>query len=238
VSQQNILSYDSNAPMPWLINDEKAYSVDLWANLWGRDIYVEAARMDQHANRETVPSARGIETGENPSAIMAMVDIWKTSSFELTGFYSDADAEYDVYYSAINPYYEVLDSRAPAGAYIPWERWLRRPLVMPNLEVIGGQLMIKLGSVPFQIAYYSLESNSSYWDPVNHDPNNRSANGTAAMRNPYYLNGLFYDELYSVAATKSINDTVDLVLTYAHQSAASAVYDDLDLIQAGVQVPF
>jgi hypothetical protein len=229
VARENAVDYNVNGPNPALINDEKAYSVDLWANLWGRDLYVEAARIEEHANRPTMPGERGVSTAENPAAIMATLDLWKTDDFRLTGFFSDADAEYDIYYSAINPYYEILDNSGPAGAYIPWERWLRRPLVMPNLEVIGGQLMVRLGTVPFQIAYYSLENNSDYWNP--HDPNRGDDN-------PYYLNGLFYDELYSVDVTKSINDTVDLVVTYAHQSAASDLYEDLDLIQAGVQVPF
>ena len=238
VSQTNILVYDgpnANGPAPWLINDETAYSVDVWLNLWGRDIYVEGATMVEHANRDTMPGNRNVETGENPSAIMAMVDIWKTDNLQLTGFFSDADAEYDVYYSSINTYHEILDGRAPAGQYIPWEAWMRRPLVMPNLEVLGGTLRVNIANIPLQVCYYDLSANSSYWDPNNHNPN---AYDWASGRDPYQLNGLFYDTLYSVSATKSINDTVDLTVSYGHQSAATSSYPDLDLIQAGVEVPF
>ncbi|MEA3403777.1 MAG: S-layer homology domain-containing protein [Armatimonadota bacterium] len=234
VSQQNAWTFTgTHAGNPNRINDEEAYSVDLWANIWGRDIYVEAAQIDEHANRHTTPGARGRSSTENPSAIMAMVDVWKTGSFSLTGFYSDADAEYDIYYSSVNPYYEVLQTSGPSGAYIPWERWLRRPLVMPNLQVLGGQLMFELGNVPFQVAYYDLENNSDYWDPNNLNPNGYDYAG----RNPYQLNGLFYDQLYSASATLPVTDTVDVVLTYAHQGAVSGA-QDLDLVQAGVEVPF
>ena len=229
VSQQNVLIYEgvgANGPAPWLIDDEKAYSVDLWANLWGRDIYVEGAMIDNHANRPTMPGSRGVESAEAPSALMGMVDIWNSNNFQLTGFFSRADAEYDIYYSSINPYYEVLDSRAPVGSYIPWERWMRRPLVAPNLQVMGGQLMIKLGSIPFQVCYYDVDTNSTYANP--HNPSMSS-----------YDTGLpGYDTLYCASATLPINDAVDVVFSYGHQSGMSTDYPDLDLVQAGVEVPF
>jgi hypothetical protein len=157
---------------------------------------------------------------------MGMLDIWKTNKFELTGFYSTADAEFDLYYSSINPYFETLQDNLPSGA-IPWERWLRRPLVMSNLEVIGGQLMVELGNIPFQVAYYDLDTNAgpnNYWNP--YDPS-----GTQ-------LSGLSYNQLWSVNATVPVNDTIDLTFTYAHQEPISSAYPTLDLVQAGVQVPF
>ncbi|MBD3293257.1 MAG: hypothetical protein GF393_10055 [Armatimonadia bacterium] len=230
VSQQNAVVYEgihAGMPNPNLINDETAYSVDLWANVWGRDIYVEAARIDEHANRETGASGAP-DTAQDPSAIMAMVDIWKTGSFELTGFFSDADAEFDLYYSAINPYYETLQDDLPMGA-IGWERWMRRPLVMSNLEVLGGQLMVELGNVPLQVCYYDLDSNAgpaNYWNM--YDPS-----GTQ-------MSGLYYDQLYCVNATVPVNDTVDLTFSYGHQEpiVESIETPALDLVQAGVEVPF
>jgi len=224
---------DYSAPAggnPNQINDETAYGVDLWANLWGRDIYVEWARIHEHANRQTPDF--GPDTSQDPSAVMAMADIWNSGSFKLTGFYSDADANYDIYYSSLNPYYELLQ---PSTGYIPWERWLRRPLVMENLQVIGGQLTVELGSVPFQVAYYDLELNSTY---VNDNNPNRPG-GYCGWGDEHLLGSVLpYDTLYSVNATVPIGNTVDLVLTYAHQDAALASYENLDLVQAGVEIPF
>jgi hypothetical protein len=231
VSMQNVADY-SGVPggNPNLINDEKAYSVDLWANIWNRDIYVEAARIEQHANRPVAPSGHP-SSAQDPSAIMAMVDIWKTGSFELTGFYSDADAEFDVYYSAINPYFEVLQDNMPAGA-INWERWMRRPLVMSNLQVLGGQLMFELGNVPFQVVYYDIEDNAG---PANYYNAWPVGNTQFTQMNP-----LAYDQLYAVSATVPVNDTIDLKFSYGHQEPISdtSLTPALDLVQAGVEVPF
>ena len=105
---------------------------------------------------------------------------------------------------------------------------------MPNLEVIGGQLMVKLGSVPFQLCYYNLDANSSYFDPNDHNPNGYDWSGG---RDPFQLDGLYYDALYAASATLPVTDTVDVVLTYGHQSAAASA-PDLDLVQAGVEIPF
>ncbi len=233
VSQTNEIHYASGAPRPDMINDETAYSADLWANIWDRDIYVEYARIDEHANRPTGPSGSP-DTAQDPSAVMGMVDLWKTGSFELSGFYSNADAEFDLYYSAINPYYEQLQSADLLGAgAIPWERWMRRPLVMSNLQVIGGQLGFELGNVPFQVCYYDLDDNAgdrNYWNE--YDPNFISSGMHTQLQT------LQYDQLYCVNATVPVNNTIDLKFSYGHQEPIQEEYDALDLVQAGVEVPF
>ena len=233
VSQTNVADYAAGpGGNPNTINDEKAYSIDLWANIWGRDIYVEAARIDEHANRPTAPV--GPDTAQDPSALMAMVDIWKTGSFAVTGFYSDADAEFDLYYSAINPYFEVIQNGGvPAGA-INWERWMRRPLVMSNLQVIGGQLNFELGNVPVQVCYYDLEDNSGPAGYYNTFDPNLTATQFSSM------NPLAYDQLYCVNATVPVNDTIDLKFSYGHQEPIVDNHHTppLDLVQAGVEVPF
>lgn len=221
--------------------DETAYGVDLWANLWDRDIYIEWATIEEHANRETPET--GPETAQHPSAFMAMADIWNSGSFTLTGFYSNADAAYDIYYSSLNPYYEILQ---PANEGIPWERWLRRPLVMENLQVIGGQLGFSLGSIPFQIAYYDLKLNSNYQNANNPNGANSLGVPTTEVENSEFVLALPYDALYSVSATVPVGNSVDLVLTYAHQDGnvipnamgGQQNFENLDLVQAGVEIPF
>jgi len=213
------------------INDEVALSVDIATSIWGRNIVAEYARVEQHANRRIMPGnwPNAPTTGQTPSALVAMVDLWNSSSFSLSGFYSTADAEYDIYYSSINPYYEVLDNRGPAGYYIPWERWLRRAPVMPNVEVIGGTLAFNLSSVNVEACYYSLESNSgpaNYWNA--YSPNN----------NAYDLTDLFVDNMYGVVVTIPVADGVDVAVTYAHEEPISSGIDALDIVQGQVIVGF
>jgi hypothetical protein len=52
--------------------------------------------------------------------------------------------------------------------------------------------------------------------------------------------GLSYDQLYCVNATVPVNDTVDLTFSYGHQEPISETAETpaLDLVQAGVEVPF
>jgi len=222
VSRQNVITYPGGIAYPNLINDETAYSVDFWAEIWDREIFFEAARIKEHANRPVAPHI------SDPMAYMGSVELWESDNFKLTGFYSDVDAEYDIYYSSINPYYEVLDWRAPAGAYIPWERWLRRPPVLTNFEVMGGTLQFNLAGLPFEVCYYSLDTNGvGYWSPF--DPTSNS----------HQVTTLGYDTLYGVKVVKEVADGVDVGLTWAHQAAAdSSSYDDQDLVQAGVTVGF
>ena len=233
VSQPNEVTYlapFNGAPNPNEINDEVALSVDIATSIWGRNIVAEYARIEQHANRRTMPAnlAPGT-TAENPSALVVMADLWNTDTFSLSGYYSTADAEYDIYYSSINPYYEILDNRGPASYYIPWERWLRRAPVLSNVQVMGGTLAFNLSSANIEACYYSLDSNSgqyNYWNA--YSPNN----------NPWDLSDLYVDNMYGVVVTVPVADGVDVAVTYAHEEPISSSDTPLDVVQGAVTVGF
>ncbi|MFO7945686.1 MAG: hypothetical protein R6V19_02565, partial [Armatimonadota bacterium] len=149
------------------------------------------------------------------------------------------------YYSVVNPYYETYASNAGAWpndnvAGIPWERWLRNPLAMPNLEVLGGTLDITLGSTPFTLSYYDLDAVAEH-----------CGGGTWWNSNPYYYSGNFggaptnsnwssppYDTLYGVSTTQELADGVNATFTYARQDAALSGVEDLEMAQAAIQIGF
>lgn len=199
---------------------EKGWAVDFWAKFWGRELYAQYARQTDFAD--------GSEARSQCEAMMAMVDVWKGKNWALRGYYSSVDAGYAVNYSTINPYYEAYgwpaQGRNNAGS-VPWERWLRNPLALNNVETLGGQLQFSVLNLPFEIAYYSLDNKSGYW-----------GNSSLGLANG---SDLAYDELFSVRTTKQLADGVDVVLTYAMQgaNAASGVADQ-DLLSAEVRVGF
>ncbi len=200
----------------WLANGyggEEGWSADLWTKFWGRELYAQYATQTQSANFTDVSNYN-----TQPYAIMAMLDVWKGENWALRGFYSDVEAEYSVYYSTLNPYYESYRTELGTGV-VPWERWLRNPLAASNLEVIGGQLQFNLANTPFEIAYYSLD-----------------ANNPAPGRQPF--GGIMYDELFAIRTSKTVADGVELGLTYALQSAVSVTAEDQELLAAEVRVGF
>ena len=170
----------------------------------------------------------------DPSALMAMLDILKTKKFALRGFYSDVDAAYNPWYSTVNPYFENY-SNTPENA-IPWMRWLDRPFAMTNVQSIGGQLEFKLGSFPFEVAYYNLQANSAWWGDSPYAQ-------TSAFSSPYgsEFEEIPYDGLFSVRVKKQVADGVTLGLTYAMQSANENFDEELDnasLLSAQVSLGF
>jgi len=225
----------------WLADgfgQEEGYSADLWLKFFGnRELFVEYGRL------KTQPTGASSGLAEDPSALMAMVDIFKGKGWGLRGYYADLDPFYNPYYSTANPYWEPYgDDYQPAlgaallfGAtrhqvWIPWERWLRNPLAMPNVEVIGGQLDFQIGGMPIEAMYYSLDGKTPYWNQTQWaTPASWGYIGTDAP----------YDTLWAVRMTKTVADGVDVNLTYATQQAASSVgLSDVKLIVAGVVVPF
>ena len=119
--------------------------------------------------------------------------------------------------------------------WIPWERWLRNPLAMPNVEVIGGQLDFQLGGMPIEAMYYSLNGNGSNWSKT------QWATGDAWG----FMGGEpLFDTLWAIRMTKPVADGLDVTLTYATQEAAPWTNEEVDwlpdakLIVAGVVVPF
>ncbi len=201
---------------------ESGWAIDFWTKFWGRELYAQYAQLTDSRLGADMTNL----SFSTPEAVMAMVDVWKGKNWNLRGYYSSVDAGYDVWYSTINPYYEdyrgmFVAQNTNGGNAISWERWLRNPIAITNVEAIGGQLQFNLANLPFEIAYYSLDSKSSYW----------------AM-SP--LSALDYDELFSIRTSKKVADGVEIGLTYAIQGAASAGTGmaDQDLLAAEVRVGF
>jgi len=190
--------------------------------------------IEEHANRPTMPNRSGAPgSAQHPSALCASVQLLQTRDLVLSGFFSTADPGYDIYYSAINPYYELLYGGAAPGSYIPFERWLRRPPVLSNVQVLGGRLAFEAGNTDLEIVYYSLRDNAgpaNWWNPYN--PNLRPGGPN------YDLGGLYYDTLYAFMASYQLTPGLDLELTYAHQEPSDARVRELNLLQAGVSVGF
>ncbi len=218
----------------WLIDGwakEEGYSADLWAEFWGgRELLFEYARLEADAaGVEDFETYMGHST---PSGYMAMVDVWKGANWALRGYFSDLDAQFDPFYSTANPYYELYSDVNRAGGmppWIPWERWLRNPLAMANLEVLGGQLDFTIGSTPFQAVYYNVDANSTWWRHTQYG----SFTGDFAP----------YDALWGLQMTKEVADGVNVNVTYARQELAnqlssSPYYDDVQMLSAGLTVGF
>jgi hypothetical protein len=202
---------------------EKGWAADLYTKLFWMDVYGEVAQL--------LKTREGINTtdapGSRPLAIMAMADLLKGKNWALRGYFSDIDAGYDTFYSTVNPYYEDFGGTGTLG--IPWERWLDRPFAMTNVEAIGGQFEFRFAKMPVELAYYSLDSNSSWW---NKSPYATLLSGTE----------LPYDSLFSVRIKREVADGVTLGLTYAVQSGndkfGEGAPDSLNLLQANVAVGF
>jgi len=196
----------------WLqdgVNKEQGWSADLAAQIWGRDVRVEVAQQ--------LKNYMSAEIDDNNIAVMASADLWRASNWSLTGYFSQADVYYAPVYSALNPYYEIVDRNVDAAAFaggpVPWEKWLRNPLVETGYRTIGGHLAFRLGTVPFTLAYFD-----------------RSALDGAPEE--------YYDQLFAVSTSKQLADGITANLTYARQNAAVSGLDDLQLLQAGVTVGF
>lgn len=138
----------------WLqdgVEKEQGWSVDLAAQVWGRDIRAEYAKQRK--------DILGNDPGNDNAAWLASADIWRGCNWRLTGFYSDVQEDYDVVYSILHPYYETLDPvNENSLPMVPWEKWLRNPLAQNNLRTIGGHMDFRLGSMPFTVAYFDLKA--------------------------------------------------------------------------------
>jgi len=203
--------------VPWLINgystdtldgdeyDEEAWGVDFWWNYWGRnDLYFEYAYQEGHANRPVYTR----EGNSHPEAYMLILDLITTDELELTGVITDVEAEYDIIYSSLHPYYELLCSPYNRRTF-PYERWLRRPLTLTNLEVVGGYGTWHWGAgeYPLDVFYYSVSANSDWWED-----------------SP--LDNLFYDRLYGARVRHEFSDSVETSLTWARQEPVNSATDD------------
>jgi len=207
---------------------EEGWAADFWAKFWGRELYAQYAELLKSRDNIDMDFWSHSPAG----AVMAMLDVWKGKNWALRGFYSDVDAEYDVWYSTLNPYYENYGG---AGAGIPWERWLRNPLALTNVETLGGQLEFTLGKTPFEIAYYNLERNSGYWSK---SPWGGILADNVSAADPGA--DLPYNRLFSLRVSREVAEGVNVGLTYALQSANSDYLglEDQKLLSAEVTVGF
>lgn len=197
--------------------EEEAWSADLVVNL-GDDRYLRAeyAWMDHHVNREN------FQFTSDPYALGIMVDLIKTPDFALSGFYSQVSAEYDITYSSIHPYYELIEGYPPNTNHIPWERWLRNPIFLTNFEAIGGSASGHLGEFPWSFCYYELSKRSDWW-----------------WQSPFA--NIDFDALWALTLGKEVADGVNVNLTYAEERASGAnlLYPQKHkLLGAGMELGF
>jgi len=214
--------------VPWLIRgygvtrqdgrsfSERAWGVDGWWNYYKNlDLWVEYARLEAHGNRPLFGPTN------NPEAIMVIVEVLDSPDLDLTAVMTDVEAEYDIVYSSLHPYYELLCDPTSKRIF-PYERWLRRPLTMPNLKVFGGQGTWYAGDGrwPVDLFYYHVSKNSDWWEASPVD-------------------GLFYDELYGARVRHEITDGLETSLTWARQSPKDSSTDEAsDLLQFRTTIAF
>ena len=204
----------------WLatgVAHEEGWSADLWAEIFNRDLMFEYAEVLQFMDGTRWPSSY------NPaSAWMGSLELIDSPSFTLKGTASRCSGMYNMFYSAVNPYFELLqyDIGAYPGA-VPWERWMRAPLVFPGARVIAGDIRVDPGGWPIDIRYANI------------DPIYPSAPGWW----PGYSVGN-YEHLVSVSATKEIVDGLSVQFSWARQMSDVSALDDIDLLQAAGVVEF
>ncbi|MGQ9732619.1 MAG: hypothetical protein ACUVX8_15275, partial [Candidatus Zipacnadales bacterium] len=194
-------------------SEEEAWGADVWFEIWDRDIAFEYAEMLQtmHGVRPAWENA--------PSAWMGTAEVWETGSFKLTGTISRCSGYYDPTFSATNPYFELIDYGInPLVGQIPWERWMRAPLIIPGARIIAGDIDFEVGNIPMHVRYANVT-------------------GVYAGYNQWPW-GL-YEHLVSASATKEIVDGLSVQFTYARQMAENGTaLDDIDLLQASAVVEF
>ncbi|MEA3401032.1 MAG: S-layer homology domain-containing protein [Armatimonadota bacterium] len=216
---------------PWLINgystdtadgrhfDEEALGFDIWWNWSGdRDLYFEYAYQKGHSNGAIY--RRNNTT--NPEAYILIAELFDSDDLLLTGVISDVEAEYDIIYSSLHPYYELLCDPEHTGRTFPYERWLRRPLTIPNLEVVGGHGTLRAidSRYPLDFFYYAVSANSNWW-----------------QASP--LEGLYYNRLYGLRLRHELAEDVECSLTWGHQEPVNGqTDDDSNLLQFRTQISF
>jgi len=202
-------------PTSTQVHDETALSVDAWGRAWGRNLALEFAWMES----PTI-SSRVLGVSGTPQAWVATADLLRTPRFAVTALYADCKPGYDVYYSALNPYYEVVErnvlSPMPSTSWLPFERWTRNTPVLFMHRVYGGKASWNWGSLDLSFCYYNLQVNLA------------SGGRTPAP----------WDDVYAVQVVKPVSETVDVSVTYAHESASDASNPNADLVQAQAIVSF
>lgn len=195
---------------PWLIDgysadtgavdttDEQAWGVNFWWRFLGdRDLHVEYARLEEHANRTTASHP----DCDTPEAWMVLLDLWNDDKIKFTGIGTSVDPEYDVVYSSIHPFYQRYNMDCDACS-IPWERWMHHIFAMPNVDALGfmGTVQFDNRRSSLDFLYYDLEAKTDRWVPA---PMTR----------------LDHDELYMLRFTHRYSEELTNSLTWARQGA-------------------
>jgi hypothetical protein len=186
------------------VGEERGTAIDGYLNFWGgRNLYAQYARQSRDLNNNSL---------DRNKAFMGMVDVWKSSNFQIRGFYSDAGPNYQIINSALNPYFEHIGD--PFQSFgLDWERFTRNPLVMSNLKVRGGMLDFKLFNTPFTVAYYDLKPHTQ---------------GFGGMYPQFPDGSLMWNKMYTVGLRREIANGVELNLTYGVQKHNTFLGDDQD----------
>ena len=204
----------------WLatgVQHEEGWSADIWTQIGNHDIMFEYAEVLQFMDGTRWPSSA------NPaSAWMGTADVLDLPGLQIRGLVSRCSGQYNMYYSAVNPYFELLqyDIGAYPGA-IPWERWMRSPLITPGAQLIGALVNFEVFNWPVEIRYANVEAiypTAPGWWPG------------------YSIEN--YDNVIAVSATKKIVDGLDVTFSWARETASVSALDDIDLLQAAAVVEF
>ncbi len=187
--------------------DEQAWAVDASGEIWGRDVAFEYANMERNFARIDF---------SNSAAWLGSIELIDTGSVKITGIASRTDRTYDIAFSRLHPYYEMIqyDLAASPGA-VPWERWMRNTTIFNGARALTGLAQLEIGDTPVELRYVNL-------DPVH----------------PAVLMGTTYDELVSISATREVVDGLDVTFSWARQLSDVSWLEDLDLVQAAAVVSF
>jgi hypothetical protein len=152
-------------------------------------------------------------------AWLATGEILTTPSVKIRGLVSYADTGYNLYYTTINPYFEMTQytfftSPALKGA-IPWERWMRCALISPGTRLVGSIINFKVGDTPMELRYATLHRLSTA---------------------PPFVGD--YRNVLALTGTRKIVNGLDVNVSYATEWGAKATRKPLQLVQAAAVVSF
>jgi S-layer homology domain/Collagen triple helix repeat (20 copies) len=194
--------------LPTGMGREEGWSADAWANLFGHNVVFEYAEQTRFADNTTSP--------HRPNAWLAKAELIKCKNFSLRGLASRADPQYSIYYTTLNPYFELIqrDIITFPGA-IPWERWLRCELITPGAMLLGALADFRVGPVAVELRYANLDT---------------TAGAPPGLGN--------YNNVMAISATKNIVQGLDVVCRWARETSNAPGLDSLDLLEAAAVVSF
>jgi hypothetical protein len=199
------------------LGEENGWGVDLQGRIDGHNISIEFAQELEDALGMTGDTDAGgspqdakiwpalpggpirrIDFGDEPNAWMATVELWDRPGLNVEVYYSHVEPGFDLYYSTINPYYELLVPRS-LNAGFAWERVLDDALAAQNLRAAGGIATVDLAGNPLKLFYHDLDRE----------------NDALALNTD-----ITYDRVFGLRYTAEVTDGIDVTFTYAHQDAA------------------